>query len=130
MKPDGDGTVRVGYAVHYDMDIIRQQCAAIDRAEGTLTCATCILLSGKDNYSYCTLTGQTRRGGDVACAQHSDGRVEDKPKRRCQNCGHAIIVRRAKGMPTITCDDGTREGWDRSREWGQTCDGWIKKQAN
>ena len=48
-------------------------------------------------------------------------------KHQCQNCGHAIILRRPKGMPTITCDDGTREGWDRSREWGQTCRNWIPK---
>ena len=60
MKPDG--TVRVGYAVHYDP-----------------TCETCILHSKRD--ACCQLTGETRRGGDPACAQHSDGRVDDKTKR-------------------------------------------------
>jgi hypothetical protein len=53
--------------------------------------------------------------------------MTDNAKQRCQNCGHAILTRRAKGMPTITCDDGTRQGWDRSREWGQTCENWKAK---
>lgn len=44
----------------------------------------------------------------------------------CQNCGHAIIPKtKDKGMPTIICGVDPRIGWDRTREWGDTCEKWI-----
>ena len=61
-----------------DMDYIREQCAAIDRARVTLTCATCLHLSARD--ACCGLSGETARGRDPACEQHSDGRVHGKTK--------------------------------------------------
>lgn len=47
-------------------------------------------------------------------------------RRRCQNCGNVYIPKhRGKGMPLIICGVDPRVGWDRTREWGQTCDKWI-----
>ena len=38
-------------------------------------CGTCLLHSRKD--ACCTLTGETRRRGDQACASWSDGKMDN-----------------------------------------------------
>jgi len=48
-------------------------------------------------------------------------------RRRCQSCGNAAIIRQRgerRGMPMIICQIDTRIGWDRTREWGDTCEQW------
>ena len=56
-----------------------------------------------------------------------------QPKHRCQNCDNAIMPRYCesrKSMPMIICGLDPRIGWDRLREWGDSCDKWVHRKPS
>jgi hypothetical protein len=72
--------------------------------EKTKTCATCLHLSRRD--ACCELTGDTRRGGDPACPEHTDGSTERRnPDPVCADCGRDLTADGYCGC----VDDGSEE---------------------
>jgi len=72
--------------------------------------------------------GLTMPEADSTTRHAPGGTVGAIVRRRCQNCGNSEIIRHRgerRGMPLIICGIDTRIGWDRTREWGETCDKWV-----